>query len=168
MAFRTLTSTGDLDPEDRRRRFIFGTLAVVMFGIVAVTTSLSDSAPRALSKARETRSEITTQIEETFDVDVPSIVDRNDVPFETDDIMHLTGWTLGTILVGFSMRRWIRIEEVAVLVFIGSVCIEIAQPLWSTTRIFQIGDITTNALGVMCGLTVLVAYQRLRPISDAP
>ncbi len=157
-----------LTESERRMKLILGILAVAAFGIVAITTSLSDRAPQALRKARERQGQVTTQIEETFDVDVRRIVDRNDIPFETDDILHLTGWMVGTIIVGTSLRRWVRIEELAVLVFAGSVAIELAQPMYSSTRQFQIGDITTNALGVMCGLTVIVILQRLRPIPEAP
>lgn len=162
------TTDGRLSESERRLRLILGLLAVGAFALVAVTTSLSDRAPQALRSARERQAQITDEIEETFDVDVRQIVDRNEIPFETDDILHLIGWTVGTIIVGTSLRRWIRIEELAVLVFAGSVLIEVAQPMYSATRQFQIGDITTNALGVMCGLTVIVILQRLRPIPEAP
>ena len=163
-----LKGESDLSESDRRTRLILGIFAVAMFAIVAVVTSLSDRAPNAIRNARDTQVQITQEIEETFDVDVSAIVDRNDIPFETDDLLHLTGWTIGTILAGFALRRWVRVEELAVLVFAGSVAIEVAQPMYSDTRVFQIGDITTNALGVMCGLTVPVILQRVQPIAEAP
>jgi len=164
----TNEETESLSPAERRLRLVLGVVAVVVFGIVAITTSLSDRAPQALRQARDTQAQVVDDIEETFDVDVRRIVDRNDIPFENDDILHLIGWASGTTLVGFALRRYIRIEEIAVIVFAGSVLIEVAQPIYSDTRVFQIGDITTNALGVMIGLTLIVILQRLRPITEAP
>ena len=92
-----------------------------------------------------------------------NIIDRSDVPWAEDEIAHLLGWGALTLLVGLAFRGRRAPGDLAVAVFAASIGIEFLQKLLTTTRSMEAEDISANALGVMLGLMVLVALERLLP-----
>lgn len=67
------------------------------------------------------------------------------------------------LVVGMLFRTRRGLGDLAAGVFGASIAIELAQKLLTTTRRLEAEDISANALGVMMGLMVLVALERLVP-----
>lgn len=92
-----------------------------------------------------------------------NIVDRSDVPWAADEVAHLIGWGGLTVVVGLLLRSRRSLADLAVGVFASSVVIEVLQKVLTTSRSMEAEDISANALGVVLGLMMLVALERLMP-----
>lgn len=127
-----------------------------MFLLLTIAFSLADRIPEQLSLADDRGTAAVSAVEDRLDVD---IADRDDIPWETSELAHLVGYFSGMVLLGLTFRRRFGAGEIAVALFALSIGLELAQPVLSSHRRFEIEDITINALGVMSGLAVVVTYR---------
>lgn len=146
-----------------QRRSIVGALSVlvVALGVIAVLwLSLSSRGFSVAGGAADQARIVVRGVESTLDT---NIVDRSDIPWELDEVAHLVGWSSVTIVAGFFLRSRRALSDIAVGAFGASFGIEILQGVLTTSRRMQAEDVSANALGVMLGLMVLVALERLVP-----
>lgn len=137
-----------------------GVLAMAGVVLVVLWFSLSSRGFSAVGDAADGARVVVRGVEETLDTD---LVSRSDVPWERDEVAHLVGWGSVMIAVGMLFRNRRSLGDLAVGVFAASVSIEFMQKLLTTTRQLEAEDISANALGVMVGLMLLVALERLVP-----
>lgn len=131
----------------------------VAFGVLIVLwLSLSARGHGVVGDAADGARSVVREVESTLDT---NIIDRSDVPWEADEVAHLVGWGSITIAVGVLLRNRRSAGEVAVAVFAASFGVEVLQKLVTSTRRMEAEDVSANALGVMLGLMLLVAAERV-------
>ena len=157
------TRTDD-QPQKSFARSLAGAVAVigVAFAVLVVLwLSLSARGHGVVGDAADGARIVVREVESTLDT---NIIDRSDVPWEADEVAHLVGW--GSITIAAGVLLWNRRSagEIAVAVFAASFGVEILQKLVTSSRRMEAEDVSANALGVMLGLMLLVAAERvLRP-----
>lgn len=134
-------------------------LGCTLFLLLTIALSLADRIPAQLELADTRGTAAVSAVEDRLDID---LADRDDIPWETSELAHLVGYFSGMVLLGLTFRRRFGAGEVAVALFALSIALELAQPLLSSHRRFQMADITINALGVMTGLAVVVTLRAWR------
>ena len=160
---RRPSQSAEQDHPSSTRRSIVGALTVlaVALGVVAVLwLSLSSRGFSVAGDAADQARIVVRGVESTLDT---NIIDRSDIPWELDEVAHLVGWGSITLVSGFLLRARRSLSDIAVGVFGASFRIEILQAVLTTSRTMQAEDVSANALGVMLGLMVLVALERLIP-----
>lgn len=156
-------------PEKERStlRSVLGAFVVlgVALGILAVLwLSLSARGHGVVGDAADGARVVVRGVESTLDT---NIIDRSDIPWKADEVAHLVGWGMITVVAGLLLRARRSISDIAVGVFAASFAVEILQQVATTSRTMQAEDVSANALGVMLGLMVLVAAERLiRPVPE--
>ncbi len=85
-------------------------------------------------------------------VDVSGSVPRSDVD------VHVAIWAIAALLVGLAAWSWGSLLLASATVFAASVCLELAQRRFTTSRRVQAADVVANAAGVVCGTCAVVAF----------
>lgn len=103
---------------------------------------------------------------------IASVERRLHLPWHIGEpALHVLGWLAITLLVTLALRgAWAR-RNAAVGIALLSVVIEILQPMFSSDRSFQLGDIAANVIGVAAGLALGLSIARAahrREPSEAP
>lgn len=137
-----------------------GVLAMAVIVLVVLWFSLSARGSSAVGDAADGARVLVRGVEDTLDAD---LVSRSDVPWAADEVAHLMGWGAVMCAVGLLFRNRRSLGDLAVGVFAASVAVELMQKAITTTRSLEAEDISANALGVMVGLMLLVALERLVP-----
>ena len=137
-----------------------GVLAMAGIVIAVLWFSLTSRGFAAVGDAADGARVVVRGVEDTLDVD---LVSRSDVPWAADEVAHLVGWGSVMLAVGLFFRRQRSLGDLAVGVFAASIAIEFLQKLLTTTRQLEAEDISANSLGVMLGLMLLVALERIAP-----
>lgn len=160
---RQQANSAEPTQQSQARRSIVGafTVLAVAAGVVLVLwLSLSSRGFSVAGDAADQARIVVRGVESTLDT---NIIDRSDIPWELDEVAHLVGWSSVTVAAGFLLRSRRALSDIAVGAFAASFGIEILQAVLTTSRQMQAEDVSANALGVMLGLMVLVALQRLVP-----
>ena len=131
-------------------RALFGLLglAVVLFNVALM---LSDRAPGFLRRA--------------FGDVVVGLSDRIDatarVPAEqlpgSDVVVHIAVWATAMALVGLTIWTWRGLMAASLVVLATSAVVEIAQGVYSSTRVVERSDALANAVGVGVGTLVAIS-----------
>jgi hypothetical protein len=140
---------------------LIGALGVIGTALVIIAVlwlSLSARGFMVVGDAADGARTVVRDVEDRFDT---NIVSRSDVPWAADEVAHLLGWGGLMVLVGLVFRSRRSMSDLAVGVFAASVGIEFLQKFLTTSRSLEAEDISANALGVMVGLMVLVAIEKL-------
>lgn len=140
---------------------LIGALGVIGTALVIITVlwfSLSARGLMVVEEAADGARTVVRDVEARLDTD---IVNRSDVPWAADEVAHLLGWGGLMVLVGLLFRSRRSLSDLAVGVFAASVAIEFLQKFLTTSRSLEAEDISANALGVMVGLMMLVAMEKL-------
>jgi len=143
---------------------LIGALGVIMTALVIIAVlwlSLSARGFMVVGDAADGARTVVRDVEDRFDT---NIVSRSDVPWAADEVAHLLGWGGLMVFVGLLFRSRRSISDLAVGVFAASVGIEFLQKFLTTSRSLEAEDISANALGVMVGLMVLVAIEKLTEV----
>lgn len=134
-------------------RRLVSTVAVVGFFGVAVVLLLSDRAPAlfpAISSAIRT---VGRRVEAITGIDV---IDREQIPFDTDLLGHATLWFCGMVVIGFALRKKIPTVVVMLVLIAIGIGFEFAQLYWTQSRHISIDDAIANGVGVVAGTFVVV------------
>ncbi len=73
-----------------------------------------------------------------------------------DDIVHIGVWAVAMTLVGLALWKWTPLIIAAVVLFLGSVFVEIAQGRYSSSRNVERSDVIANGIGVVLGVAACV------------
>lgn len=142
-------------------RSIAGAVAVIgvaLAVLIVMWLSLSQRGHGVVGDAADGARIVVREVESTLDT---NIIDRSDIPWQADEVAHLVGWGSITLAAGALLRKRRSPGEIAVAVFAASFGIEILQKLATSSRRMEAEDVSANALGVMLGLMVLVAAERI-------
>jgi len=130
-------------------------IAALGFGAAAIWLLWADRGTILGDRIIDNSVEAARWLERTTMIDV---INRDDIPAETDQIGHAILWTIGTVLIGSlrMLRRPLAIVglEMAAL----SLFSEFAQPLVSMNRGFEPGDAFANLVGVGFGIATLAGF----------
>ena len=74
-----------------------------------------------------------------------------------DSIVHIGVWAVAMVLVGLAIWRWASLVVAAILLFAGSVFVEIGQGRYSSTRAVELSDVIANGAGVTLGIATSAA-----------
>jgi hypothetical protein len=74
-----------------------------------------------------------------------------------DAIVHIGVWAVAMLLLGLAIWRWAPLVIAAILLFLGSVFIEIGQGRYSSTRAVEMSDVVANGVGVTLGVAAAAA-----------
>ena len=143
---------------------LIGALGVIGTALVIIAVlwlSLSARGFMVVGDAADGARTVVRDVEDRFDT---NIVSRSDVPWAADEVAHLLGWGGLMVLVGLVFRSRRSMSDLAVGVFAASVGIEFLQKFLTTSRSLEAEDISANALGVMVGLMVRVASEKLTEV----
>ena len=143
---------------------LIGALGVIGTALVIIAVlwlSLSARGFMVVGDAADGARTVVRDVEDRFDT---NIVSRSDVPWAADEVAHLLGWGGLMVLVGLVFRSRRSMSDLAVGVFAASVGIEFLQKFLTASRSLEAEDISANALGVMVGLMVLVAIEKLTEV----
>lgn len=112
---------------------------------------LSDRAPGVL---RRLSAGFVERVSEQIDTPGPRrFTDDPRVP-DGDLMVHITLWALATVLVGWSVWSWRGLAAGAAGVLTLSFAVEFAQERVTDTRVFEVGDLVANTVGVALGAAV--------------
>jgi hypothetical protein len=127
-------------------------VAAIGFGVAAVWLLWADRGTILGDQILHNTAEAARWLERATAID---LIDRNDIPAETDQIGHAILWMVGTVLIGSlrMMRRPLAIVGIELAAL--SLFSEFAQPLVSMNRGFEPGDAMANLVGVGFGVTAL-------------
>ncbi len=73
-----------------------------------------------------------------------------------DDIVHIGVWAVAMTLVGLALWKWAPLVIAAVVLFVGSVFVEIAQGRYSSSRNVERSDVIANGIGVAFGVAACI------------
>lgn len=138
-----------------------GVVVMALTVIAVLWLSLSARGFSAVGDAADGARIVVRGVEGRLDT---NIIDRSDVPWSADEVAHVLGWGSLTVLIGLVFRTRRGLGDLAVGVFAASIGIEFLQRFLTTSRSMEAEDVSANALGVMLGLMVLVALERLVPV----
>ncbi|MFK7917315.1 MAG: hypothetical protein AB8G14_04490 [Ilumatobacter sp.] len=71
-----------------------------------------------------------------------------------DAIVHIGVWAVAMTLVGLAVWRWTSLAIASLVLFVGSVFVEIGQGRYSSTRAVEMSDVLANGVGVGAGVVV--------------
>ncbi|MGB3736944.1 MAG: hypothetical protein WA964_18440 [Ilumatobacter sp.] len=74
-----------------------------------------------------------------------------------DAIVHIGVWAVAMVLVGLALWRWVPLIIGAVLLFAGSVFVEVGQGRYSDTRAVELSDVFANGVGITLGVVAAAA-----------
>jgi hypothetical protein len=157
------SEVGEMVDQQVSRTRVVAPLGVMVMAVTVIAVlwlSLSSRGFSAIGDASEGARIVVRGVEGRLDT---NIIDRSDVPWGADEVAHLLGWGALMIMVGLIFHRRWGLGDLAVGVFAASIGIEFLQKLVTTSRSMEAEDISANSLGVMLGLMVLVALERLVP-----
>jgi hypothetical protein len=123
--------------------------------VAAAAATLSDIVPHLMDRFGHLSLRVSQIIDGPFGVEA---VDRTDIPFDTNQLAHLTGWATIMVVLALLLPR-VPIAVIALGAFGLSAMLEPMQSRFSTSRSFSYEDIATNATGVLIGLAVAVAWR---------
>ncbi|MDH3705291.1 MAG: hypothetical protein OES57_04455 [Acidimicrobiia bacterium] len=132
----------------------------ITFVAIAIVLSLSDRAPGLLRQLTDAGVAVWRRIEIAFAIDV----DRDAIPWTSDEIAHLMLWGGGMLILGLVLRTRVRPDRLAVALFASSLALEVLQALVTARRSLSLADSAANALGIMVGLSLVVAAGLLWPV----
>lgn len=135
-------------------RRLWGASFAVAFLAVAVVLLWSDRAGGLFDRALDVIIRTGRKVERDYNVD---LIDRADVPGQTDQIAHALFWGSGMVLAGWLLRRRVPVALTALLVAGVSLAFEVAQPSLSQTRAVEPSDALANLVGVGIGAAVIAA-----------
>lgn len=160
-------STADQRDETSQYRRRFGAALMVIavaLGVVAVLwLSLSSRGFAVVGDAADGARVVVRGVEGQLDT---NLVDRSDIPWAADEVAHLLGWSSLMVIVGLGFRARRSLADLAVGLFAASIGIEVMQKVFISGRSMEAEDISANALGIMLGLMLLVALERLWPARE--
>ena len=87
---------------------------------------------------------------------VPSVASDSRLA-ESDALVHIAVWGLAIGFVGVAVWTWRGLIVGAIVVFAGSLVVELAQGRLSDTRDVEMSDVLANAVGVALGVIVVAA-----------
>ncbi|MGI9603150.1 MAG: hypothetical protein ACR2QE_14785 [Acidimicrobiales bacterium] len=135
-------------------------LIAALFGMGAIVLSLSDRAPSVWKQVSSGLEEVWHRVEVAFAIDL----DRQTIPWTADEIGHLVLWGGGMVLLGLALRHRYRADRIAATLFVSSLLLEVLQALVTARRSLSLLDAAANGLGIMVGLTLVVAIELIWPL----
>ncbi len=160
-------SDGGSDDDEQEKsplRSVIGALGVLLIALAVLAVlwfSLSSRGHGVVGDAADQARDVVQGVESTLGT---NIIDRSDIPWAGDEVAHLVGWGSITVFAGFLFRSRRSLSDIAVGAFAASFAIEVMQNVLTTARTMEAEDVSANALGIMMGLMVLVAAERLLPV----
>ena len=145
----------------QRPRLLLGNMLAIGFVGATMVLSLSDRVGLAAGVVSRRGLALLFELERTLAVDV---LDRSDVPFETDALGHAVLWGLAMLMIGWSFGRRAPLTLLGSGVFGLSLAVEVGQHLWSINRTAQLDDAVANLAGIALATTILLVW-RHRPAS---
>lgn len=130
-------------------RALFGVLGLGMV-LFNVALMLSDRAPGFL---RSVFGDAVVRLSDR--IDAPARIPAGQLP-ETDAVVHIAVWAAAMLLVGLTIWTWRGLVIAALVVLASSIAVEIAQGVYSSSRMVERTDAIANAVGVGVG-TLLAA-----------
>lgn len=76
----------------------------------------------------------------------------------SDFDVHVVIWAVAALLIGLASWSWASLLLGSATVFASSVALELAQRSYSRSRTVQSEDVVANAVGVVAGTCVVVAF----------
>lgn len=155
------STTGDNGAVQLRHRPPVALRALVALVGVAVVASnaaimLSDRAPGLL---RRITLGLAERISRRLDTRTPAALARDPRLPDGDMLVHIGVWAAATILVGWALWSWGGVLIGSAGVLMTSYVVEFMQERVTDTRVFDIGDLAANTLGVLLGAAVVaVSY----------
>ena len=128
-------------------RVLFAVLALIA-GAGNVVLLLSDRAPGILSQ-------LSKRLEQG-DERVARATSHADLA-RSEFVVHVAVWACATIVVGFAMWSWRSLVGGSGAVVVASALLEVAQPLFTSSRSAQLEDFAANLLGVTVGFGLTAA-----------
>lgn len=74
-----------------------------------------------------------------------------------DAIVHIGVWAVAMTLVGLALWRWAPLIIAAMVMFAGSILVEVGQGRYSSTRAVEMTDVLANGVGVAVGVCASAA-----------
>lgn len=145
-----LSDASTLDTMTRR---MLSLTAVVGFFGVAVVLLLSDRAPSVFPILSSAVRTVGRRLEAITGIDV---IDREQIPFDTDLLGHASLWFCGMVVVGFALRKKIPTLAVMLVMIAIGIGFEFAQLYWTQSRHLSVDDAIANAVGIVAGTFVVV------------
>lgn len=153
----------------RRLRPVVGNVLALGFVAAALALSLSDRVGLGVGAVSRRGHALLYELERAVAVDV---LDRSDVPFETDALGHAVLWGLVMVMVGRAFGRRAPLALASAGVFGLSLAVEVGQDLWSVNRTAQLDDAIANLAGIAVAATMLMVSRRgiglLGPLAQDP
>ena len=115
----------------------------------------SDRAPGFLSRISARLDAGVSRAADATGLDVPGR--ELSVPSSDFDV-HVAIWAVAALLVGLATWSWASLFLANGAVFVGSVGMELAQPVFSNSRTVQLPDLFGNAVGVLAGTCAVAAF----------
>lgn len=134
-----------------RRLLAIGSL--VGFTMAAVVLLWADRGAALGTESLSTLADGFRTFEQTANID---LLDRGDIPGSVDQVGHAMLWATGTLLIGLAGFRRFSAAAAATTALLASLTFELGQPLLSTSRALQPGDVIANGIGVLIGFGALV------------
>lgn len=78
-----------------------------------------------------------------------------------DADLHALAWGVCAVAVGFAVN-WQKLRFALITLFGWTVCVEIAQPWFTTMRSRQLSDLLGNSVGIMSVLVVAEIVKQVR------
>jgi len=125
-------------------RAVFGLLSLVVV-LFNVALMLSDRAPRAL---RRVFGDAVVRLSER--IDATARLPAEQLP-ESDVVVHIVVWAIAMVLVGLTIWTWRGLLISSLAVLATSALVEIAQGVYSSSRVVERSDAMANAVGVVVG-----------------
>ena len=138
-------------------------LTFVAFAVNALIL-LSDRAPGVFSRVSLRIDAGMHRAAGAAGVDVPGTTVR--VP-QSDFGVHVVIWGVAALLLGLAAWSWVTLFLASAAAFASSVVLELAQSVYSQ-RNFEFHDIAGNAVGVLLGTGLVVAFFAVWTLSTRP
>lgn len=135
------------------RRRLFSTMAVLAFFGVAVVLLLSDRAPLVFPMLTSAIRSVGRRVEAITGIDV---IDRDEIPFDTDLLGHAALWFCGMIVVGFALRKKIPTIVTAMVMIAIGIGFEFGQFYWTQSRQISVDDAIANSVGIVAATFVVI------------
>ncbi|MEM7092803.1 MAG: hypothetical protein AAF567_07365 [Actinomycetota bacterium] len=143
--------------------------AVLTFGLAAVWLLWADRGTILGDRIVWTLIDLWRAGEDVSGLDV---VNRNDIPFELDEVGHAVLWAVGTLILGWFGAGLLPLRHIVAGVAGISLAAELGQPLVSNNRGIEASDVVANLIGVgigaagLAGIVMTLRLAQANPVRD--
>ncbi len=145
-------------------RRLITTGAIAGFFGVMVVLMLSDRVPLFVPLVLSGIRALGRRAEAITGIDV---IDREQIPWNSDLLGHAALWFCGMILIGLAVRKRISVSSVALVLMAIGIGFEFAQRYWTTSRQISVDDAIANSIGVAAGLIVVLVIGGIIDVAGA-